>query len=371
MNILHICGYYNGSTVHKELFCRLDSLGIKQTVYSAVQASSKIIGANEFNGEYVSFVSAPILRIWHRARLLAKSSTIFQDLDSRLNVINYDVINATTTFSDGVVAYRLHKKYGIPYFITVRNTDLNDFMRFPQWWGILRKTVKGASKVIFITPIMKERFLSHLSLIGLAEEIAAKSIVQPNGIDSYWLNHLDIKEHNDHSVIYVGKFDHNKNVLRLVKAAKSLRDEIPDIHLHLIGGGGGQESAILTEVLKCSEWVHYYGKIYDKDQLRQIYSQNSVFAMPSHHETFGLVYLEAMSQGLTVLCTKGEGIDGVFAKKIGEFVNSYSIQSIKKALRDLLIHKNQYASLSKNDISSFDWGLIALRYQALFSGETD
>ena len=34
--------------------------------------------------------------------------------------------------------------------------------------------------------------------------------------------------------------------------------------------------------------------------------------MPSRYETFGLVYGEAMSQGLPIIYSKGQGVDGYF-----------------------------------------------------------
>lgn len=369
MRILHICGYYTGSKVHKELFERLDKLGIEQTIYSAIQVSNPTAGANTFEAKNTSFICSPILHLWHRALFLAKTRRILKDVEKRCDVRNFDLIDATTSYTDGAVAYRLHKKYGVPFVITVRNTDLNDFMKFPQWWPIHRKTLKSASRIIFITPAMKAKFIAHRSLRGLKKEIEAKSVVQPNGINAYWLNNIDIVRRGSHLIIYVGKFDNNKNVLRLIEAVQSLRAEIPDVQLNLVGGDGAQHKEVLARVANNPEWLHYHGKIYDKDQLRTLYQQNAVFAMPSHHETFGLVYVEAMSQGLNTLCTKGEGIDGVFEKKIGEFVDSRSVESISEALRKLLNNKKEYELLSENELTSFDWDRIAERYVALFESQ--
>ena len=39
--------------------------------------------------------------------------------------------------------------------------------------------------------------------------------------------------------------------------------------------------------------------------------QSDVFVLPSVNETFGMVYLEAMSQGCIPIGTSGEGIDGI------------------------------------------------------------
>ena len=36
--------------------------------------------------------------------------------------------------------------------------------------------------------------------------------------------------------------------------------------------------------------------------------EHQIFAMPSFNETFGLVYIEALSQNLPILYTKSEGI---------------------------------------------------------------
>ncbi|MCQ2306423.1 MAG: glycosyltransferase family 4 protein [Bacteroidales bacterium] len=366
MRILHICGYYTGSKVHKELFERLDKRDVEQTIYSALQTSNPTVGANIFEAKNTSFICSPILHLWHRALFLTKTRRILKDVERRCDVRNFDLIDATTSYTDGAVAYRLHKKYGTPYVITVRNTDLNDFMKFPQWWPIHRKTLKAASKIIFITPAMKEKFIAHSSLRGLEQEIEAKSVIQPNGINAYWLNHLDVTRRDNHSIFYVGKFDNNKNVLRLIEAVQSLRTEIPDAQLNLVGGDGAQHEDVLAKVAGNPEWLNYHGKIFDKDQLQSLYQQNAVFAMPSHHETFGLVYVEAMSQGLSTLCTKGEGIDGVFKKKIGEFVDSHSVESIREALRKLLNNNEEYELLSVEELMAFDWDVIAERYMSLF-----
>ncbi|HGK7332802.1 TPA: glycosyltransferase [Streptococcus suis] len=41
--------------------------------------------------------------------------------------------------------------------------------------------------------------------------------------------------------------------------------------------------------------------------------------MPSFHESFGLVYAEAMSQGMPVIYTRGQGFDGQFEEGVVGF----------------------------------------------------
>ena len=85
--------------------------------------------------------------------------------------------------------------------------------------------------------------------------------------------------------------------------------------------------------------------------------------MPSIHETFGLVYAEAMSQGLPVIYTKGQGFDEQFDEGIvGYHVDCYNAKEIAYRILDVLNHYNQ---LSKNCVKlcdKFHWNLITPEY---------
>ena len=96
--------------------------------------------------------------------------------------------------------------------------------------------------------------------------------------------------------------------------------------------------------------------------MKSLYRANRIFAMPSKSETFGLVYVEAMSQGLSVLWSQGEAIDGMFSEHIGESVNPLSDNDIAAKLRNLLTHPDQYETLPAETFDTFRWNAIAKRY---------
>lgn len=93
-------------------------------------------------------------------------------------------------------------------------------------------------------------------------------------------------------------------------------------------------------------------------------SENDLFVMPSHSETFGLVYLEALSQGLPVLYTKGQGIDGVFTASVGEAVNSRSVSSIGDGIKKIIQKYDSYKSI--DDMSGYSWFSIAKKYKQIY-----
>ena len=90
--------------------------------------------------------------------------------------------------------------------------------------------------------------------------------------------------------------------------------------------------------------------------------------MPSFHESFGLVYAEAMSQGLPVVYTKGQGFDGQFAE--GEVGYHAAADSAEDIAEKILLITEQYAQMSARCFErsrKFDWNLIAARYAQLYT----
>ncbi len=247
---------------------------------------------------------------------------------------------------------------------------MNAFLKYaPLLWWVHRAVSKEADQVISISPALQKRLNKHWTLCGMRDIVRSKNTIIHNGINDYWLQHLNSEsgQHcQNHNVLYVGNFDSNKNVVRLIEAVLTLKKEIPDIHLDLVGGTGNMESKVLELVKQHPDTLHYRGKIYDKAELQKVYLENSIFAMPSKTETFGLVYIEALSQGLAVLYTKGEGIDGLFEEKIGESVHPTSLTDIEDALRKMLLHPEAYQNLDKEHFESFNWKIIAGKYQKIY-----
>lgn len=72
-------------------------------------------------------------------------------------------------------------------------------------------------------------------------------------------------------------------------------------------GGGGEEEAVLKRLarrLQLTEYVEFTGWVKDK---QAFFDGIDIFCLPSHHEPFGIVLLEALAQKLPVVATDTEG----------------------------------------------------------------
>ena len=367
MRILHICNDYCGSKVHANLYRRLDAMGVEQTVY-AYYRGDDAEGKNRFEGERTRFVFRPILKGRHRVLYHQKIHAVYKDLMGIVTDVDYDLSHATTLFSDGPMAYRLWQEQRVPYVVTVRNTDINEFLTVAPWaWPMGIKVLKNAQRIIFISKAPMEKFCRHFLIKRMLSEIKDKFVIQPNGVGDYWLDNIQSGNRNlNHQLIYVGRFDVNKNVVRLINAVLRLTKKFPDIRLHLVGGDGWREKEVLDMVQKYPRYLEYHGKIFDKDVLRSLYAECSVFAMPSIHETFGLVYIEALTQNLAVIYTKDQGIDGLLDGRVGEKVNALSTKSIQTAICKVLEHRSYYLASEVVDFERFRWDDIAKEYKQIY-----
>lgn len=368
MRILHICNDFAGSKVHISLARKIDEKGVSQIIYCPVREEC-LIGKNQFDGKNIDFTYSFCIKPWYKYFYHYKADMLYKDMKQNLDVMSADIIHAHTLFSDGVLAYKAHKEFGRPYVVAVRNTDVNTFMRLMRHtYHVGREILLNAEKVYFISSALKKTFEESKFVQPILDKIKDKFVLQPNGIDDYWHEHISYEERKGMNVLYVGDFSANKNVVRLIKAILELRKEetFKNLQLMIVGGevkGGARKNDGKTQAMidLNPEAIKALGKIYDKSKLAELMCTCSIFAMPSIYETFGLVYIEALSQNLPIVYTKGQGVDGLFDDTVGIGVNPLSLIEIKNAIKEILLNHSNYNNRSVC-FDDFRWSEIADNY---------
>lgn len=368
MKCLHICNDLLGSKVYFQLYEQLDINNIEQLIFHPLRDKNKNnLSKFKFQLEGSKIFYSDVLKTRHRLFLREKTRFLLNNLEQNINLENVQIIHATTLFSDGAIAFKLYKKHRIPYIVTVRNTDIGVFLKFrPDLYLLGLNILTHASKIIFITDSLQTKFYQNFFIKYFKAKLINKSQVIYNGIDQFWINNKpEQKNHPPNQILYVGSFLERKNTLSLIKSIMDLRLEIPELRINIVGKHGKQEKAIIHLAKQHPDIINYIGPIYKKTELLQVYRNNHIFAMPSFNETFGLVYIEALSQGLPVVYSKEEGIDGVFKEKIGESVNPSSSDSIKNGISKIINDYDHY-NLKVVDINQFSWQKISNSYINLY-----
>jgi len=130
-----------------------------------------------------------------------------------------------------------------------------------------------------------------------------------------------------------------KGIHYLVQAFTELR--LPASELWLIGGG--LTDPYLIQLLNKSKKHNVIIKgFHPQRELQQLYSQGSVFVLPSLADGFGMVVLQAMACGLPVIVTNKVGASEVVEDRISGFViESANVDALKEKILYLYDHGSE------------------------------
>ena len=277
--------------------------------------------------------------------------------------------HAHTLFSTGYTAMLLKRKYGIPYITAVRNTDVNRFFaKHPYFRRVGTKILTEAERVIFLSSGYADQVIDNYVDPACREEIRKKSEVITNGIDDFFFDQTPPARKGPEGtlrIIHIGDINKNKNVLTTLKAVELLREKGRDVTFTLVGE---VKSDDIAEQLRGRAYVELNPKCPHREVL-DYYARTDILCVPSRHETFGLVYAEAMSQGLPVIYTRGQGFDGIFPDgEVGYAVDPDSAAEIAGRMEDIA---GRYAEMSASCIAGsrrFLWQEISSRYTGIYQG---
>lgn len=128
--------------------------------------------------------------------------------------------------------------------------------------------------------------------------------------------------------------DRHKRVSDLIRAVARLRDEMPELHLLIVGDGADRQALErLAQALDVADRVHFAG--YRADPTNCLYLMD-IFALPSAFEGFGIVFVEAALCGLPCIGTAVGGIvDAVEHQVTGLLVPPSDVEALSKAIVEL------------------------------------
>lgn len=354
MKVLHINSYYVTTSLYRNLLNKLAHKGVINHSYVFAIKGKEYKVDNDVTMRYTH-------NKFDRMNYFTKHVKTYIDAKKNIDVESYDVLHAHSLFSNGLIAYLLSKKYNIPYIVAVRDTDINVFykkMFHLRWIG--RMVLKHASKVVFISSPYLEYTADHLVYSRYRQLFMDKSIVIPNGIEDFYLEHQGGHEQDSDVIrlLYVGRINKRKNVETSIEVCKQLIKQGYEVCFTIVGTIEDDSYKQYMEL----DFIDYI-EFVDKETLLNIYKKNDIFIMPSRRETFGLVYGEAMSQGLPVIYTKGQGFDGKFEDgKIGFSVTCEDVHHICMRIIEIV---QCYEVMSKQCVvcsNEFDWNMISNNY---------
>ena len=362
MKLLHINSYYSISKFYKNLYDEQVKSNIDLCVF--VPVSSKTNNQNRNLGDYT--LKSLNYKVIDKILYFKRHNNIYKDLISKVNINEFDIIHAHSLFSNGFIAYKVKKAYDKPYIVAVRNTDLNIFFkRVLHLRGIGIKILLNSEKIIFISEVYKNHCIDKYIPSKYKDIIESKSVVIPNGLNEFWFENkklpkkkIYIKGKDYIKLLYVGDITRNKNIKSTIKAIEILRSKGHLVKFTVIGRIREKSYAKILN----KDYIKYYGYM-TKENLIDHYRTSDIFIMPSKHETFGIVYLESISQCTPVIFSKNQGFDAKGNDgRLGLSVKYNDIPNIASSIIKIMDNYNHYSENCFNEIEDYRWDKINEKY---------
>jgi glycosyltransferase involved in cell wall biosynthesis len=364
MKVLHICPDYFLTQLYENLFSALETIGVKNEVFTLLfkNVSHSARRANNISVLEKNFT------IFDRLIYFKKQKIIFKKICEQYSIREFNIIHAHTLFSSGYPAYLLHNKFDVPYIVTIRNTDVNVFFKYMFHLRSLgREIIKNAQNIIFLSPAYRDFVINKYIPGRNRQNTFEKSLVIPNGIDKYFIeNKLVFKKKitkDQIKLIYVGEINSNKNIETTIKACKLLLDKGYLIKYTIVGKILEKK---YKKIISKHSFIDYHFNC-PKEEVLLFLRDSDILIMPSVFESFGLVYAEAMSQGLPVIYSKGQGFDGQFNNGVvGYAVNSYDYNEISDKILAVYSDYQKFSKRCIAFVAKFNWTSIANEYKQLY-----
>lgn len=273
----------------------------------------------------------------------------------------YDMVHAHWLIPQGIVQSFFKK----PYIVTGHGGDVTSLNK-----GFFKKLkircLKNAQHVTVVSEYLKNQLLELVP--GINPSVISMGVdTEKFGKKFRVTNYFG--QGNRKVVLFVGRLAEVKGVQYLIEAMKQV-----DALLVIVGDGSLREELEIQSE-KISGKVRFLGAK-THDELRVIYASADILVVPSvlasdgGKEGFGLVMLEAMASGLSIVASDSGGISQLIHHEInGLLCEEKNTDQLSASITRVLNDEELYSRLCENakrTLDTYGYGSISRRYAQVY-----
>mgnify|MGYP001029682712 CR=1 FL=1 len=284
----------------------------------------------------------------------------------------FDVINTHFVVPTGPLGHVLARLYRVPNVLSVHGGDLYDPSKTssPHRHAPLRAAVRALLRAADAVVGQSQDTLSRVrSIYGIDRptKLIPLGIERPPPLERAYRAHFGLPE-QAFVMVTVGRLVARKATVQLVEILAATG--LADAYLLIVGDGPDAEAIrARAHALGVSDRVRLLGQVSDADKYAAL-QVSDVFVSTSQHEGFGLVFLEAMAQGLPIVCyDRGGQTDFLTSGETGYVVPLNERERFKDAL--LSLYRDPHARRTQGErnlqrVEQFFIDTCAARYEQVF-----
>lgn len=272
------------------------------------------------------------------------------------------IIHAHSIFNAGVIALKIKEKYNVLYYLTEHGS----------WFlkSITQNDLQSASNVLqnaaiytAVSSVLLEKMIAEFHLKR------SQGIVVPNILASRFLV-VKSSTRSDKKFVFlhIALDSQNKRRDLLIESFALAYKGILDFELW-IGGTLNENNAIFNLVtdLNIEKQIKILGLL-NREQVHQAMANCDSFVLTSDIETFGIVLIEALSQGKPIISTDCGGPRDIVNERNGILVPTNNVKALANAMKKLKEEYNEYRAevIREECLSKYHPNIVIKQYLSLF-----
>lgn len=247
-----------------------------------------------------------------------------------------DIIHAHVSYPAGYIASILSLEFGVPYVLTEHMSPF-PFSSLTQG-GLpipeIAQAFSGAAASIAVSPSLAERIMSF--------GYPAPKVI-PNMVDDR-LFRLG-RSRTGKTVFFTLCGISEQKGIDILLDAIALWNPPADRFEFRIGGDGplSETYKARARILGLDDRVCWLGPI-SRDEAPKLFRDCDIYVMPSRHETFGVVYAEALASGKPVIATRCGGPEYIVNNSNGVLVEIGDLAGLCQAMQSMAMNLSAYDS---------------------------
>ena len=249
------------------------------------------------------------------------------------------LIHAHGPLPCGHAAALLSRELKIPFVVTVHGLDAFSTVQVQghagRWCRQVSAAVyRSARRVICISEHVRDAVLAG------ADDCSNTAVVY-NGVDPDFFLPGEVLHANGPVILSVGNLIPSKGHDSLLRAIARLKRSYPTISCEIIGAGPELSRLLgLAAEISISDRVRFLGR-QNRSIVANALRRCTLFALPSHYEGLGCVYLEAMASGKSAVACRGQGIEEIIQAGVNGFlVTPHNVEELTSTISRLLQDKD-------------------------------
>lgn len=273
-----------------------------------------------------------------------------------------DLIHAQVGYPGGFVAMHLAREFAIPYVITevMGPFPFPIYMEGDKPAPRILEPMRNAAKIMAISPSLQERIESFgirnvTCVPGFVDERvffpAAHDVTEPV---FFALSNLSVEKGTDDLI----------EAVRLI-----IQEHGRAVRVRIAGPGDLNHYRAMANRLGVQNYLDFMGPL-TRAEAAQEFRNAFAFVLPSRHETFGMVYAEALATGLPVIAARAGGPESIIDHTNGILVPVGDSAAIARAMIQVIEHRSRFKKSEIRDgfLRRFSRGVVVDQVRKIYAG---